>query len=120
MGADIPISAPCFIWLYRRVGMEYYYNLAFDVYFYNDKVGRVVLEGTRLVENRCYLDLEEEKFPHFKYPLIYMKDGRAVRDWLAGRVDFSSFLREVTNRGYGDKPQVRKLRGLIMLYEDIF
>lgn len=67
-------------------GVEDYYNLAFDVYFKDEKVGRVVLRGNTLVENICYFDWKNFERPWGKYPLILMRSGEAVRSWLADRV----------------------------------
>lgn len=61
-------------------------KLCFDIYKKDTKVGRIELDGNKLIKNESYFDISEEPFPFMINPFIYMKDGMSVRRYLATRV----------------------------------
>lgn len=61
-------------------------KLCFDIYKKDTKVGRIELDGNKLIKNESYFDISEEPFPFMINPFIYMRDGMSVRRYLATRV----------------------------------
>lgn len=61
-------------------------KLCFDIYKKDTKVGRIELDGNKLIKNESYFDISEEPVPFMINPFIYMKDGMSVRRYLATRV----------------------------------
>lgn len=60
-------------------------KLKFDVYYRNDKTGRVELDGNELILNECYLP-KDTKFPFVFYPFVYANTAYWVRSMLCDRV----------------------------------
>lgn len=62
------------------------YNLKFDVYKKDVKVGRVELRGNDIIKNEIYFNPGDYSFPFMIDPFINMKSGVPVRRFLASRV----------------------------------
>lgn len=61
------------------------YNLKFDVYRKDIKVGRVELHGNEVVKNEIYFTPKDYAFPFMINPFINMKTGVSIRRYLSLR-----------------------------------
>ena len=59
--------------------------ICFDVYYKDEKTGRIELGGLYLVKKECYLE-ETREFPLIYFPFYYMKNGMQTYEYLKGRV----------------------------------